>query len=310
MTDNVGAVGANEPKKPVQPGIKTERQVKEQINANPAQKPVEGEQPGGYTQEQAQALLNDPFYEALGVKLTTFDEKGNAAKLAKSKTSADVLKLEIDKTEHYRELLEVDLPKLKLEHVKGWFDDTKAIPRTEGPALDDKIALIDESTRDVEGVVGKRYHAGTKADDAAMEDAVVEIDDDLLFDMVNKSDYDDGQKAKLKEGLEQAYSKSMVELAAEFGIKVNPEGLKDFKEDGTREDVDAQLAILNKMLEDMPTDEAFDKMIKERKDNIVAHLGNEKQKGRVPMLVETKFSEIDAEREFGKKPAEELQKLQ
>lgn len=308
MTDmNVGAVG-NEPKKPVKPGLITEHQVKQKIDANPTQRPPENGE--GATGDQA--LLNDPFYSALGLNLTTFDEKGNAKKLEGAKTSSDVLKLEIDKTERQRELLEVELPQLKLEHVKGWFDDTKAIPKTEGPALDEKLALIDESTRDVEGVIGKRYHTGTPQDDIAMAYAVREIDDKkILRRLVNSSDYDDGQKAKLKEGLEQAYSMSMTELAAEFGIKVNPEGLQDFKEDGTRADVEAQLAILDKMLKDMPTDEAFNAMIKEKEDNILAHLGKDaSHPGRVPELVKTKFSEIDAEREFGKKPAEELQKLQ
>lgn len=312
MTDmNVGAAG-NEPKKPVQPGLITEHQVQEgvKVNADPTQR-QEGAAGQTYTQEQAEALLNESFYNALGVQLTTFDEKGNAKKLEKAKTSAEVLRLEIEKTERQRQLLEVDLPQLKIEHVKGWFDGTKAIPKTDGPTLDDKIALIDESTKDVEGVVGKRYHAGTKADDKAMEDAAVEIDEDLLFRMINESDYDDGQKATLKEGLEQAFGMSMTELANEFGIHVNADGLQDLKEDGTRADVEAQLAILNQMLEDMPTDDQFKAMIKEREDNIVAHLGkDEAHPGRVSMLVKTKFSEIDAEREFGKKPEAELRKLQ
>ena len=316
--DNVGATG-NEPKKPgmiTEAAVKKELARREAINANPTQKPEKESALKDYTDDELKALLNDDYRATLGIEFTTFDEKtNNQAKLDKTARSYLVTDLRQDAEIKYQNLLIDELPRLDIERIKKMGNGEAALP-VNTDVLDQKLALIDESSRDVEETKEKTF-SGTEEEAMAMKAAVKQIDDKMLKKMVRVSDFDDGQKETLKSELEKAYGMTLPELAKEFGIEFDVSALKNLgtEIDGetveingeqvpakktSTEETKAQLDVLTKLLEDLPVEKDLEAKVKAEKDNMLYLIGKEtdkNSKGVVQKFEEARYTEIAAGRD-------------
>lgn len=297
-TENVGAIGKT-------PKLVTEYRAKQlekqQIDANPAQN-------AGEKAENSQ--LNDNFYKSMGVELTTFDENTNESALKAKDKSTDVTDMRQNTRETYRQLLEEELPKLEIEHIKGWFDGTKAIPKTSNRDLDDKLALINKNSELMENVIDKRGHI-TKQKDAEM---ITELQkfrktDEMLAKMLTYSDYDESQKQKLKSELEKTYSMSLEDLSQElYNIKIDTNGLENLNADSKREDIEKQVTILDNILAQISNSDTIEKDMEEIKNYLNIHVGD--RNGSVAIMVRRQWAEADEEHEYNKVLGEQLKKDQ
>lgn len=312
--DNVGATG-NEPKKPgmiTEAAVKKELARREAINADPTQRPNIEESPlKNYSKEDLDALLKSDYREQLNAKFTDFNENVyNDAKLQKSKYSTDVTDLLTETEKVIQQRLE-EVAAIDFEADNKMWNGELALP-IDTDKLDQKLALIDESVRDVEETKEKTF-SGTDEEAMAMKAAVKQIDDKMLKKMVRVSDFDDGQKETLKTELEKAYGMTLPELAKEFGITVDLSKIKnlgdketeqaDNKEKvkrATPEEVAGLLKVYEEILETLPKEADLKNFINAEKNNMLYLIGNENDKnskGVVQKFEEARYTEIAAGRD-------------
>ena len=338
MTDKVGATGGGEP---IRKGILTEYQVqesvkkKETIDANPTQEaPDDGVT--AYTPEQAEALLNKNFYSDMGIDFASvkLDEEGKVikpseqreaketldvmfpevqkeAELNNAQRSTNVTDLRREAREKYRNMLEVVLPSIDIEHIKGWFDGTKALPGPSNDKIDTKYAEMQESSKDIAATKEKSFY-GDDAVSLEMVKATKQIDDKILKGLVIDSDFTDAQKDKIKEGIDKAHAMSLKDLAKEFGYEFDTNGLKNLDKEGnsTREDVQTQVDALKKLLDSIPDETKLNERIKGVTDNINTKHNDakaDKSLNRAYNLTSIKYGELDEEREFDDTELTQLQ---
>ena len=226
--DNVGATG-NEP---IKPGMITEAAVKkelarrEAINADPTQKPEKESALKDYTDDELKALLNDDYRATLGIEFTTFDEKtNNQAKLDKTARSYLVTDLRQDAEIKYQNLLIDELPRLDIERIKKMGNGEAALP-VNTDVLDQKLALIDESSRDVEETKGKSFSSAEAEDRAGIKIAVKGLKQKFKNALVNYAEYTDEQKLELDKEFEKSYGITLSEYIEKTGVNFDENELK------------------------------------------------------------------------------------